>query len=155
MRQSLTSALKSRDGVANIRLKPAHLGTLHVRVEVSDGRVSALFRAESEQARGLLESNRTMLRHALEAQGLTPDRVVVEGAESERSGAQFGSETHAHDEAGQGRPGQERHAERAARGEGHAGQSVEGGDPPGIIGGAEAGSALTRVGVELGIDTRV
>lgn len=150
LRQSFTAAMRSKDGVAMLRLNPAHLGTLMVRVEVQDGRVSAELRVSSDQARGLLEAHRSALRDALDARGLVVDRVVV--SEQAAGEARDGSETVARD-SGQGRPGAGRE-DRAAEPE--VGRTDEGGAPLTEGGGAaEADVLAVRIAAGMGIDALV
>ena len=61
-----------------IRLKPAHLGELTLRVAVSsDGAVQASFHSDNAQVRNVIENSLVQLRQELNNQGLKVDRVGV------------------------------------------------------------------------------
>ena len=61
-----------------IRLKPAHLGELTLRVAVSsDGAVQASFHSDNAQVRSVIENSLVQLRQELNNQGLKVDRVGV------------------------------------------------------------------------------
>lgn len=107
IQRGLAQALKQRDGELTLRLRPQHLGMVRVRVRVEESSVTALLEASSEQARGLLKAHLTTLREALEARGLSVDRIDVE----HDPGAQFAREGDAHQRHG----GAERHAGRYGR----------------------------------------
>ncbi len=102
IQRGLAQALKKRDGELTLRLRPEHLGLVRVRVRVEESSVSALLEATSEQARGLLKSHLTTLREALEARGLSIERIDVEhdpGAQLAKEGGgqhrHGGAERHA------------------------------------------------------------
>ena len=63
-----------------MRLNPPELGEVRVQMSLSRGVVSAEFQATTSQAHALLDRNLTVLRHALESQGLTVDRLNVHAA---------------------------------------------------------------------------
>ncbi len=107
IQRGLAQALKQRDGELTLRLRPQHLGMVRVRVRVEESSVTALLEASSEQARGLLKAHLTTLREALEARGLSVERIDVE----HDPGAQFAREGDAHQRHG----GAERHAGRYGR----------------------------------------
>jgi len=75
--RGLAAALKQRGGEVTMRLNPASLGMLKVRVQMRSGVVDASFEPSTEQARELLESNLTSLRAALESRGLTVERLSI------------------------------------------------------------------------------
>ena len=60
-----------------MRLAPESLGQVRVDLTLDSGRADATFHASSDQARRLLQGNLTALRAALEAHGLTVDRLGV------------------------------------------------------------------------------
>ncbi len=62
---------------ALISLRPASLGQVKVRVEVTEGVVSASFESRSELAHELLRSSVAELRTQLEASGMKVDRLEV------------------------------------------------------------------------------
>ncbi len=107
IQRGLAQALKKRDGELTLRLRPEHLGMVRVRVRVEESSVTALLEASSEQARGLLKAHLTTLREALEARGLSVERIDVE----HDPGAQLAREGDAHQRHG----GAERHAGRYGR----------------------------------------
>ncbi len=78
IQRGLAKALQSKDGEVTVRLRPENLGLVKVRVRVESSRVTAALEATSEQARELLSQNLATLERALEARGLSVDRVVVE-----------------------------------------------------------------------------
>jgi flagellar hook-length control protein FliK len=75
--RGLAAALKREGGVVTLRLQPQTLGELKIKLELSQGRVEATFRAENDAARQLLESSLDALRSSLEAKGLRVDRLHV------------------------------------------------------------------------------
>lgn len=74
------SASRSGDGSDTItmRLTPETLGAMTIRVDLRDGALSASFATQTAQARDLLESSMPLLRSALEARGLSIERLAVE-----------------------------------------------------------------------------
>jgi len=73
--RGLARALRSGDGTVTLRLKPQSLGELRVEVGVDRGRVTAVFEAQSREARSMLEGAREGLRQQLEGRGLAVDRM--------------------------------------------------------------------------------
>ncbi len=78
IQRGLARALQSKDGVVTVRLRPENLGLVKVQIRVDGSHVTASLEATSEQARELLSQNIVTLERALEARGLSVDRVVVE-----------------------------------------------------------------------------
>ncbi len=76
--RGLAAALKREGGVVTLRLRPESLGELKIRVELNHGRVRAVFRADNDSARQLLETSLDALKSSLEAKGLRVDRLFVE-----------------------------------------------------------------------------
>lgn len=76
--RGMTALLAGKGGSVTLKLSPAELGQVKVRVEIRDGVVTARFTAETEQARGLLRSDLESLRAGIEARGLRVDRLEVE-----------------------------------------------------------------------------
>lgn len=60
-----------------IKLKPAHLGELSLKVTVENGVVSASFHSDNVQVRSMLESSLLQLKQDLAAQGIKVDSVGV------------------------------------------------------------------------------
>lgn len=75
--RGIAAALKQGGGSVTLRIDPEHLGMLKVRVEVKGSKVTASVETGSEVARRLLDEGRESLRAALEARGLTVERVDV------------------------------------------------------------------------------
>lgn len=101
-----------KDGVdrINIQLRPEHLGRVDVRLEVTDGRVSATVTADSKETLDMLQRDARELERALQQAGLQTDTGSLnfslrgqqgQGQESDRqvAGGRFGQETLAADEA--------------------------------------------------------
>jgi flagellar hook-length control protein FliK len=70
---------------AHIRLNPAHLGPVEVRVSVADDRASVAFVAHHAVTRDALESAAPRLREMLQAQGFTNVNVEIGGQQSQQS----------------------------------------------------------------------
>ena len=92
--RGLAAALRREGGVVTLRLEPAALGKLKIRLDLNQGRVSATFRVENETARQLLQSSLDTLRSSLEMRGLSVERLHVDLRESLAQRQQAGS----HDE---------------------------------------------------------
>jgi flagellar hook-length control protein FliK len=70
-----------------IRLDPPELGALKVMVEMRDGVMNATFQTSNEQATQLLSHSLNQLKHVLESQGMSVERLQVEQApRNEHSG---------------------------------------------------------------------
>lgn len=106
--RGLTAMMNSRGGSLTMRLDPPELGQLRVHMSITQGVVAASFHAANPQAQALLEKNLAVLRTALEAQGLTVDRLHVQPS----SGT---SQQHAMSEDHSGQFG--RHRDDASEGE--------------------------------------
>ena len=76
--RGLTTMFNQRGGVMTMRLHPPELGELRVQMTLSQGRVSAEFRATTQSAHALLERSLTSLRSALETHGLSVERLTVQ-----------------------------------------------------------------------------
>ncbi|MFI4917249.1 MAG: flagellar hook-length control protein FliK, partial [Phycisphaerales bacterium JB060] len=75
--RGLAQALRSADGEVTLRLRPANLGQLSVRVSVSENQVTATFEAQNAEARRMLDDSRGVLRQQLESRGLTVERIEI------------------------------------------------------------------------------
>ncbi|QAY65603.1 flagellar hook-length control protein FliK [Paenibacillus protaetiae] len=62
---------------AKIQLTPEHLGKLDLRISVQNGQLTAIFHADSAAAKDMLDNQMAQLRSALQAQGLTVDKLEV------------------------------------------------------------------------------
>lgn len=97
MGRGLAAALKREGGVVTLRLRPETLGELKIKIELSQGRVNAVFRADNESARQLLESSLDALKSSLEAKGLRVDRLFVEPPDESGHKQQSGSQSEPND----------------------------------------------------------
>ena len=78
-------------GSMQIRLDPPELGALQVMVEMRNGTLSATFQTSSDDATQLLSHSLNQLKHVLEAQGVTVDKLQVQQApKSENANGQGG-----------------------------------------------------------------
>ena len=74
-----------------IRLDPPELGALQVSVKMQDGMVTASFQTSNDEATRLLSHSLGQLKHALESQGVTVDRLQVQQAPRDQNAANDGS----------------------------------------------------------------
>lgn len=75
--RGLAQLLRNQGGTLSLKLAPESLGAVQIDLKLSSGRVEAVIQANDEVARGLLESQVSRLRGALEARGVTVDRLEV------------------------------------------------------------------------------
>ena len=79
-------------GTMQIRLDPPDLGSLHIRVDMRDGVLSATFQTSSDDATHLLSHSLGQLKGALEAQGVNVEKLQVQQApRGSRAGGEEGS----------------------------------------------------------------
>mgnify|MGYP001170046107 CR=1 FL=1 len=78
--KALTMALKQGEGTVTLRLTPENLGALKVEVSLQGQSLSARLHATTESARQLLLDAQSSLRAALEARGLSVERIEVTAA---------------------------------------------------------------------------
>lgn len=134
--RALAEALRKGEGEVTVKLTPEALGKVTIRLRVEASQVTAKLTAETAAARDLLERGLPSLRAALEAQGLTVDRVEVgaSGRESPVPGpeapANMTSQSWSGDSSGDGQ------GEGRGPSSGGEGLDVEGGE------GAMVGVAL-------------
>ena len=84
---SVQSQLLPHGGAMQIRLDPPELGALHIMVEMRDGVMTATFQTSNEEATQLLSHSLSQLKHVLESQGLSVERLQVQQApRSEHAG---------------------------------------------------------------------
>ncbi|MCH8345082.1 MAG: flagellar hook-length control protein FliK [Planctomycetes bacterium] len=108
--RGLSAMLNQRGGVMTMRLQPPQLGELRVQMTIARGVVTAQFHAATPQAHALLEQSLAVLRSALEANGLTVERLTVhlmqttnaQATRQEAADEQSQSSRH-HSDAGEGR----------------------------------------------------
>jgi flagellar hook-length control protein FliK len=67
-------------GSMQIRLDPPELGALKVMVEMRDGVMTATFQTSSDEATRLLSHSLNQLKHVLEGQGVSIERLQVQQA---------------------------------------------------------------------------
>jgi flagellar hook-length control protein FliK len=67
-------------GAMQIRLDPPELGALKVMVEMRDGVMNATFETSNENATQLLSHSLNQLKHVLEGQGISVERLQVQQA---------------------------------------------------------------------------
>lgn len=79
-------------GSMQIRLDPPELGALQVMVEMRNGTLSATFQTSSDDATQLLSHSLNQLKHVLESQGVTVDKLQVQQAPKSESAKPQGGE---------------------------------------------------------------
>jgi flagellar hook-length control protein FliK len=79
--------LLPRGGTMQIRLDPPELGALQVTVQLRDGVMTASIQTTSDEATRLLSHSLNQLKHALESQGVSVERLHV--AQAPRSDQNF------------------------------------------------------------------
>lgn len=148
--RGLGMAIKKGGGEVTLRLRPESLGQIRVELRLHDARVDATVEVQTTAARELLSDSLPHLRAALEAQGLTVDRMVVEPArataaqDAQHAGA--GTDARAATPDGSGQPQQQDQEARSAlvartSGGDRAGAGTEAQDNPPLW--AIAPSAIT------------
>ncbi len=76
--RGLAALASQKGGSMQMRLDPPSLGDLRIQMTVVNGAVSAELRPSSAQAHALLAADLASLRQALEAQGLSVERLSVQ-----------------------------------------------------------------------------
>ena len=74
--------LMPNGGTMSIQLDPPELGALQVTVKIENGAISASFATSNAQATQLLSHSLGQLKHALETQGVSVDRLHVQQSSS-------------------------------------------------------------------------
>ncbi len=74
----LKTELLPNGGTMHIRLDPPELGALQVKVSMQDGVMTASFETSNDDATKLLSHSLTQLKHALESQGVSVDKLHVQ-----------------------------------------------------------------------------
>jgi len=105
----LAAVLKQGGGTAVLRLQPEHLGQLRIEVTIEADRVSARMEASSDAARELLMDSKETLRSALEARGLSVERIEVETVRRQDDAGGEPPAEYGGFDAGQGGAGGDRH----------------------------------------------
>lgn len=83
--QNVRTQLLPQGGAMQIRLDPPELGALQVMVEMRDGVMNATFQTSNEEATRLLSHSLNQLKHVLETQGVTVERLQVQQAPKNES----------------------------------------------------------------------
>jgi flagellar hook-length control protein FliK len=79
VQRGLAQLLRQEGGELTLRLNPRSLGEVRVQLGVREGVVDATIRAETREARVLLEDAIDTLRSSLEGRGLRVERLVIDG----------------------------------------------------------------------------
>ena len=87
---SVQTNLLPHGGTMLIRLDPPELGALQVTVEMRDGTMNATFQTSNESATQLLSHSLGHLKTALEAQGVTVEKIQVQQAPKNQSSQNHG-----------------------------------------------------------------
>lgn len=141
--RGVAAALTQGDQSVTLKLEPATLGEMRVKLKMNDGQMTADFEVSSTEARRLLERSSGELRQALEARGVQVEKIEVQlvptaGSTGEGIGAEAQWNTQGGMGDGQsegsawsGAWGNDRSAGNAQRGEligdvGVAGQDAQG-----------------------------
>lgn len=130
--RGLALALKQGGGRVTLRLNPDHLGSVVINVRVEGSKVAARLETSGDAAHRLLRDSLDGLRSALEARGLSVERIELAPPPTPDSSPRehrFGSSPG--DAGSGGNQGAERHAERDV-GSGSGG-SLEGLDEPASV----------------------
>lgn len=98
--RGLAAAVRQRGGVVTMRLQPEALGSIRIEMSLEGGRVAANIEASTAQARDLLSRSIESLRGALEARGMSVDRLAVHLPASQQGG---GAQQNAQQEPGEQR----------------------------------------------------
>ncbi len=77
LHRGFSAVLRQNGGSLTLRMQPEQLGDLTIRMDLQPGQVTADFEVGSDQARQLLTDHMTSLRSALEARGLSVDKLTV------------------------------------------------------------------------------
>ncbi len=80
--QNLKSLAQQGEGEVRIRLRPEHLGELHIRLSAKNGAIDLKIQASSESARKVLEKNLPSLEKSLLEHQLKLEKVEVATASS-------------------------------------------------------------------------
>lgn len=78
--KAIHGQLLPQGGSMHLRLDPPELGALQVSVHMRDGMMTASFQTSNDQASQLLSHSLSQLKHALEAQGVSVQKIHVEQA---------------------------------------------------------------------------
>jgi flagellar hook-length control protein FliK len=101
----ITGKLLPDGGSMQLTLDPANLGPMQVRVEMKNGVMSASFETSNDQASKLLSHSLGDLKSALEAQGVTVEKLHV--SQSSKQQPSSGDSRQGSSDAGQNRAAQQ------------------------------------------------
>ncbi len=76
--RGMHGVVNQQGGAVTLRLSPPDMGIVRIEMQLNAGTVTAQFHTEHESARSLLTQQLGQLRQALEAQGLTVDKLHVQ-----------------------------------------------------------------------------
>jgi Meckel syndrome type 1 protein len=85
--RGLEVALKQQGGSVQLRLTPESLGAMKIEMSIARGAVAATLQASTPEARELLSRNIETLRAALEAKGLSVERLSITLAPASQGGS--------------------------------------------------------------------
>jgi flagellar hook-length control protein FliK len=77
LKRGLAAVLRQNGGSVTVRMAPASLGQIRIRLDLNQGQVSARFDVGGREAHRLLESDLDVLRETLEARGLRVEDLHV------------------------------------------------------------------------------
>ncbi|HEY0009940.1 MAG TPA: flagellar hook-length control protein FliK [Tepidisphaeraceae bacterium] len=106
--RSIQTELMPSGGTMKMHLSPEHLGQLRIEVTVESGVVTAAFQTNNDEATRLLSHSLQQLKGALEAAGVTVDRIQVKQAPA----ADASSSSQQNGEEGRQQQGQQDHSAR-------------------------------------------
>jgi flagellar hook-length control protein FliK len=82
--QAIRLQVRNGIGEARLRLRPEHLGEVHIDLKVDRDKVSAVLQVERPDVRAYIEGQGQTLRAGLAAQGLHLEELTVRDDESRR-----------------------------------------------------------------------
>lgn len=134
--RGLAAALRNHGGSVSMRLMPESLGEMRVRMKLEGSRLEAKIEVTSIEARRLLSEQSGELRAALEARGVSVERLEIHAAKSldpdtSASGATHDTSWGSSGGADQGFTGgnEDRESDRARSGPEHRADEVQDADP--------------------------
>ncbi len=80
--RGLRGAVNQNGGSVTLRLQPPEMGFVRIQMELHNGTVNATLHSEHASVRTLLSQHLAQLRHALENQGLSVERLHVQSLSS-------------------------------------------------------------------------
>lgn len=97
--RGIQGVVRHNGGSVTIRLDPPELGAVRVQMHMNAGVVTARLEAAQQSVRSMLNQQLGQLRHALESQGLTVDRLQVQASAADTGASATGRDTdqNAHD----------------------------------------------------------